>query len=159
MMKRLSLAIIFACYSLAMAAQDGIEVRFLGTSPDIIDFAWSFVTAYDDDENAESDEYYNKWEMCYWNMADKKHKLFAYSLWCFENGRPSLGQYDGIIFLRYNNSTKKMSLIDTPGFEVEYGDISYALPRTGKDIIVTRWDKNGKKAEKTLKWNGSRFSY
>ena len=43
-MKRLSLAIIFACYSLAMAAQDGIEVRFLGTSPDIIDFAWSFVT-------------------------------------------------------------------------------------------------------------------
>ena len=116
MMKRLSLAIIFACYSLAMAAQDGIEVRFLGTSPDIIDFAWSFVTAYDDDENAESDEsrhavkaaleryrtgesqpegwtitvdrkngymcleskyenYYNKWEMCYWNMADKKHKL------------------------------------------------------------------------------------
>jgi hypothetical protein len=158
------------------------------------------VTAYDDDENAESDEsrhavkaaleryrtgesqpegwtitvdrkngymcleskyenYYNKWEMCYWNMADKKHKLFAYSLWCFENGRPSLGQYDGINFLRYNNSTKKMSLIDTPGFEVEYGDISYALPRTGKDITVTRWDKNGKKAEKMLKWNGSRFSY
>ena len=97
--------------------------------------------------------------MCYWNMTDKKHKLFAYSLWCFENGRPSLGQYDGIKFLRYNNSTKKMSLIDTPGFEVEYGDISYALPRTGKDITVTRWDKNGKKAEKTLKWNGSRFSY
>ncbi len=200
MMKRLSLAIIFACCTLAMAAQDGIDVRFLGTSPDIIDFVWSYVTAYDDDEDAEYDEsrhavkaaleryrtgesqsegwtitvdrkngymcleskyenYYNKWEMCFWNMADKKHKLFAYSLWCFENGKPSLGQYDGISFLRYNNSTKKMSFIDTPGFEVEYGDISYALPRTGKDITVTRWDKNGKKTEKTLKWNGSRFSY
>ena len=55
-MKRLSLAIIFACCTLAMAAQDGIEIRFLGTSPDIIDFVWSFVTAYDDDEDAESDE-------------------------------------------------------------------------------------------------------
>ena len=55
-MKRLSLAIIFACCTLAMAAQDGIEVRFLGTSPDIIDFAWSFVTAYDDDDDAESNE-------------------------------------------------------------------------------------------------------
>jgi len=52
-----------------------------------------------------------------------------------------------------------MSIIDTPGFEVEYGDISYALLRTGKDITVTRWDKNGKKTENTLKWNGSRFSY
>ncbi len=133
MMKRLSLAIIFACYSLAMAAQDGIEVRFLGTSPDIIDFAWSFVTAYDDDENAESDEsrhavkaaleryrtgesqpegwtitvdrkngymcleskyenYYNKWEMCYWNMTDKKHKLFAYSLWCLSHAGTKMGR-------------------------------------------------------------------
>ena len=51
MMKKLSLTIIFACCTLAMAAQDGIEVRFLGTSPDIIDFVWSFVTAYGDDED------------------------------------------------------------------------------------------------------------
>jgi hypothetical protein len=44
-------------------------------------------------------------------------------------------------------------------FDVEYLDKSYALPRTGKDITVTQWDKNGKKTQKTLKWNGSGFSY
>ena len=44
-------------------------------------------------------------------------------------------------------------------FRKEYLDKSYALPRTGKDITVTQWDKNGKKTQKTLKWNGSGFSY
>ena len=28
-----------------------------------------------------------KWEMCYWNMADKKHKLLAYCVELSENGR------------------------------------------------------------------------
>lgn len=93
-MKRLSLAIIFACCTLVMAAQKGIEVRFLGTSPDIIDFAWSFATAS-----------------------------------------------------------------EAPGFEVEYVNTTYSLPRTGKDITVTRWDKNGTKTQQTLKWNDGRFSY
>ena len=199
-MKRLSLAIIFACCTLVMAAQEGIEVRFLGTSPDIIDFAWSFATANDDDPEAETDEarnavkaaleryrtgepqpegwtitvdrkngylclesrqdsYLNKWEMCYWNMPDKKHKLFAYSLWCFDNGKPSMGQYDGLTFFRYNNATRKMTFSEAPGFEVEYVNTAYSLPRTGKDITVTRWDENGTKTQQTLKWNDGRFSY
>ena len=52
-----------------------------------------------------------------------------------------------------------MSLYDA-GIEVDYFNISYSLPRTGKDIIVTQWSENGKeKWQKTLKWNGSRFSY
>ena len=97
--------------------------------------------------------------MCFWNEADGKHKLFADSRWGFENGKPILGQYDGLSFYRYANATKKMTRCNTPGFDVEYLDKSYALPRTGKDIIVSQWDKNGKKTEKTLKWNGSRFSY
>ena len=45
------------------------------------------------------------------------------------------------------------------GFDVEYLNKSYALPRTGKDITVTTWDDNGKKTQKTLKWNGHGFSY
>jgi len=199
-MKKLSLAIIFAFCMMGVSAQDGIEVRFLGASPDIVDFAWSFVTSSDDDEEAENDESLNavknaleryrtgqsqlegmtitvdrkngyilvesrqgkhlvKWEMCYWNMADKKHKLFAYCTELFTDGkRIDPGQYDTLLFYRYNNTTKEMSPYDA-GIEVEYFNISYALPHTGKDIIVTKWDDNGKETKKTLKWNGSRFSY
>ena len=98
-------------------------------------------------------------EMCFWNEADGKHKLFAYSVWCFSDGKPALGQFDGMTFYRYNNSTRRMAVCDTPGFDVEYFDTSYALPRSGKDIIVTKWDENGNKEQKTLKWNGYRFSF
>ena len=105
------------------------------------------------------DSYVNRMEMCYWNEADGKHKLFADSRWSFENGKPILGQYDELCFCRYDNATKMMSRCNTPGFDVEYFDKSYALPRTGKDITVTTWDKNGKKTQKTLKWNGHGFSY
>ncbi|MCR4853281.1 MAG: hypothetical protein K5893_06810 [Prevotella sp.] len=96
-------------------------------------------------------------EMCYWNEADGKHKLFAYSSWYYENGKPGQGQYDCLTFYRYNNATKKMSMIETPGFDVEYLETTYTLPRVGKDIIVNKW-KNGKKLQKTLKWKGRRFS-
>lgn len=99
-----------------------------------------------------------KIEMCYWNEADGKHKLFAYSTWYYNDGKPGLGQYDGLIFFRYNNATKKMTMCDAPGFDVEYNNTTYTLPRTGKDIIVTKWDDKGKKTQKTLKWNGHRFS-
>ena len=201
MMKRLSLAIIFACWTLAMAAQDAIEVRFLGTYPDIVDFAWSLATANDDNEEGDVDESRNavkaaleryrtgeqqpegmtitvdkkagymllesrqdgftlKWEMCYWNMADKKHKLFAYCVELSENGKRSApGQYDCLDFYRYDNATRMMSAYDA-GFEVDYFNTSYSLPRTGKDITVTQWSENGReKWQKTLKWDGSRFSY
>ena len=55
-MKRLSLAIMFVFCTLAMAAQDGIKVKFQGASPDIMDFAWSYVTSSDGDEDEEVDE-------------------------------------------------------------------------------------------------------
>ena len=142
MMKRLSLAIIFACCTLAMAAQDGIKVKYQGAAPDIMDFAWSYVTSSDGNEDEEVDEstnalrqaleryrkgqsqpegytipvdkkagyilvesrhsgFISKWEMCFWNMADKKHKLFAYCVELSENGkRSSPGQYDGLNFYR-----------------------------------------------------------
>ena len=97
--------------------------------------------------------------MCYWNEADGKHKLFACNRWSFENGKPMMGQYDYLGFYRYDNATKKMSWCESPGFDVEYFNKSYALPRTGKDITVTTWEDNGKKTQKTLKWNGHGFCY
>ena len=203
-MKRLSLAIVFACCTLAVVAQeDGFRVNYQGAKPNIKDFACAYLASlfvdveecdleglglYADlqesikrqdkglplEDNTtltidlkngflvyerKQDEYLMRIEMCYWNEADGKHKLFADSRWSFENGKPILGQYDELCFCRYDNATKMMSRCNTPGFDVEYFDKSYALPRTGKDITVTTWDKNGKKTQKTLKWNGHGFSY
>ena len=103
------------------------------------------------------DEHLLRVEMCYWNESDQKHKLFAYNVGCYTNGQYSAGQFDTLSFLRYDNATKRMAASFDYGFDVEYLDVSYALPRTGKDITVTYW-KQGKK-QKTLKWNGRKFSF
>jgi len=102
-------------------------------------------------------------EMCYWNEADGKHKLFAYNVKCFRNGKYSPGQFDGLQFYRYNNATKKMTYYQMPDFDsslyTEDGAyITYSLPRVGKDIVITYWYDNGTKKQKTLKWNGRKFS-
>lgn len=81
-------------------------------------------------------------EMCYWNEADGKHKLFAYNVRCFRNGKYSPGQFDGLQFYRYSNATKKMTYYQMPGFDsslyTEDGAyITYSLPRVGKDIVIT----------------------
>ncbi len=199
-MKRVSLAIVFACCTLALAAQDAIRVNYKGAKPTIVDFASAFLFSHDEDEDecdqeatgwveyaisnylkgepqeewvtltvdekngyicceSRHEDYMIRAEMCYWNESDGKHKLFAYSSWLFQNGKPHLGQYDGITFFRYDNATKKMKMCESPGFDVDYDNTSYDLPRTSKDIIVTKWDDNGnKKQKKTLKWNGRRFS-
>ena len=105
------------------------------------------------------EDYLSRIEMCYWNESDGKHKLFAENRWSFQKGKPILGQYDGLNFFRYDNATKTMAGCNTPGFDVELFDKAYALPRTGKDIIVTTWHEDGKKTQKTLRWTGSGFSY
>ena len=104
------------------------------------------------------DGYASKWEMCYWNMDDKKHKLFAMCVELSENGmRMNPGQYDGLTFYRYDNATRQMKHVDM-GIDVQYFNISYALPRVGKDIIVTHWSENGREKWQTaLKWNGNGF--
>ena len=210
-MKRISLAILFACCTLALSAQNGIRVKYQGASPKISDFVSAFLSSRDhDDEEDCTDESFNAidyaWkqyhkglpleegntltidekngyvcyeyrseyesvidvvriEMCYWNEADKKHKLFAYNVACFRNGNPEPGQFDGITFYRYNNATKLMTYTTDFGFEPVLGTedgawVSYDLPRTGKDITVTTfWGKTGKKQLKALKWNGRRFSF
>ena len=117
---------------------------------------------YEHRSEYESIEDVGRVEMCYWNEADGKHKLFDYNVALFQNGKYSPGQFDGIQFLRYNNATKKMTSCELPGFSsaliTEDGAyISYSLPRSGKDIIVTLWYDNGKKKQKTLKWTGRKF--
>ena len=42
-MKRLSLAIILACCTLAVAAQEGIQVKCQGAKPTIRDFAQAYL--------------------------------------------------------------------------------------------------------------------
>lgn len=204
-MKRLSLAIFFACFTLALAAQEGIHVKYQGAKPTIKDFALAYLYALFNPEDGEEpegdglylyeslqqaiasqdknfplkkgttltidlrngflvyeeklDEFLTRVEMCFWNESDGKHKLFACSRWSFENGKAILGQYDELSFYRYDNAKKVMERCNTPGFDVEYLNKTYALPRTGKDIIVTTWQDSGKKIQKTLKWNGHRFSY
>ena len=102
-------------------------------------------------------------EMCYWNESDGKHKLFACNIRTLTDGRYYCGQYDGLLFYRYNNATEVMTRCDAPGFEALFtaddGNvlISYALPRTGKDIAVTYWYEHGTR-NKTLHWNGRSFS-
>ena len=200
-MKRIALAIFFACCTMAIAAQeDGFRVNYQGAKPTIKDFALAYISSliseaeecdeegmslYENLQDAikcqakglslESNstltidqkngflvydiDYLGRIEMCYWNEADGKHKLFACNRWSFENGKPMMGQYDYLGFYRYDNATKKMSWCESPGFDVEYLNKSYALPRTGKNITVTTWEENGEKTQKTLKWNGHGFSY
>jgi len=199
MKKTVIFAMIIACCTLNVSAQEGIKVGFLGGAPDIMDFAWAWATANDDDPESETDEssnalrqslecyrtgeaqpegftitvdskagyilveskhdgYTSKWEMCYWNMADKKHKLFAMCVELSEGGkRMGPGQYDGLTFYRYDNATRRMKHVDM-GIDVQYFNTSYALPRVGKDIIVTHWSENGREKWQTaLKWDGRGF--
>ena len=102
-------------------------------------------------------------EMCYWNESDQKHKMVAYCVSSFLDGTYSAGQYDGIRFFRYDNAAKTMEPCYEPGFDIEYGTedgawISYALPRSGKDITVTSW-LDGRTTQRILKWNGHGFSF
>lgn len=101
-------------------------------------------------------------EMCYWNESDGRHKLFACNVRYFRNGKYSPGQFDGLTFYRYDNATKTMKYCDAPGFKELYGTddgalVSYSLPRTGKNIVQKSWYESGTK-EKTLRWNGRKFS-
>ena len=111
-------------------------------------------------EQTDEDGYYtHRYEMCYWNMADQKHKLFALNIELWQEGmRLNPGQYDCLMFWRYDNATKRMTPVEM-GIKMEYFNTSYGLPRVGKDITVTKWNEaTGNKTKRTLKWNGRGFS-
>ncbi len=98
-------------------------------------------------------------EMCYWNEADGKHKLFAFNnLASLADGVPLCTETSGLTFFRYDNATKIMTYCAPPGFDVDYSS-TYALPRAGKHITVTNWNEGRITGTETLKWNGRRFSH
>ena len=119
---------------------------------------------YEYREVEEGVEFIARIEMCYWNEADQKHKLFAYNYMCYDNGRYSPGQYDGLTFYRYDNATKTMRYTSDPGVDAAQKAtppsvmVSFSLPRSGKDIVMTRWMSSGTKQQQALKWNGHGFS-
>lgn len=113
-------------------------------------------------------------EMCYWNCADGKHKVFAVNRGYWENGKPVGTQLTGLTFYKYTNATRTMKLdydvadLSTP-FLRAYPDGNvqggtegletpvYYLPRAGKNIKMdTGLPVDGcRKAE--LQWNGATF--
>ena len=101
-------------------------------------------------------------ECCFWNYADKKHKLVAISNDFFQNGQAIAGQYTGITFYKYDNDSRRMKVVyaDELGlaFDAPPGShaTSHALPRQGKTIVYTFHIPSGK-MQKRLTWNGSRF--
>ncbi len=102
-------------------------------------------------------------ECCYWNYADKRHKLLAVTNDLFINGKPVAGQYTGIMFYKYDNVTRQMHVVyeDALGLALDMPDdtdvVTHALPRQGKTIVFTYHTTSGKKIEKRLTWNGIRF--
>ena len=101
-------------------------------------------------------------ECCYWNYADKKHKLVAISNDWYMNGKPEAGQYTGVTFYKYDNATRKMKVVYADDLGLEFDSptgttaISHTLPRQGKTIVYTFYTPLGK-SEKRLTWNGSKF--
>ena len=101
-------------------------------------------------------------ECCFWNYADKKHKLVAVSNDDYMNGKPFVGQYTGLEFFIYDNAsrTMKVAYAQDLGAEIDVPDgetvVSHALPRTGKTMIYTIHTAMGK-IQKRLTWNGSKF--
>lgn len=211
---RFTWAILLACFTLTMAAQEGdegITVKFTGTNPSITDFVRSYLDCFNSDDDVDecdeeglviykemseamsrqgkglalnegstltidqkngyilyeqrNDNVDHKVEMCFWNMADGKHKLFASNRVTFLDGKYVCGQYDGIEVYRYSNARKTMIplTIDEAGLDAAYGAedgamTAFSLPRTGKDITVSYWWlDNSNPKQRTLKFNGQGF--
>ena len=101
-------------------------------------------------------------ECCYWNYADKKHKLVALANNLYEDGKAIEGQYTGIQFYVYDNASHKMTPVSSSDLGLSFDNppstkaVSYTLPRQGKTILYTFHIPVGK-IEKRLTWNGSKF--
>lgn len=96
-------------------------------------------------------------EYCYWNCADGLHKLFAENVLLTDNNGPFYTEFSGLYIYAYDNATQKLYMIDQSLLgmgEVDQGEVTFALPRQGKDIEVTY--SNGSK--KKLAWNGKGFT-
>ena len=104
-------------------------------------------------------------ETCYWNCKDGRHKIVAQVISTYQNGRPIVGQYDGLMFYTYDSMTKKLKW--TPTVDVcgeAFNERGYVdgtvinLPSTGKDISVWFPEAGGTK-HYLLKWTGNGFRF
>lgn len=128
-----------------------------------------------------------KYEMCYWNCANKKEKIVAINR-LMVDGETTDESY--ILFYRYNNATRVMKLIDEP-FSREIRPIDwtkpgrtrperieyartvgnedanawapiYTLPRVGKNIAVRIADGEqlqlSERQNYVYEWNGNGFN-
>ena len=113
-------------------------------------------------ESKHDDHAYTRQEFCLWNYADGKHKLIAYNNDYFYKGKPIAGQYTGLDFYTYDNTTHRIKFAYAPDLGVEIDapnnneGVAHSLPRTGKTIVFDVYTSSGK-IQKFLTWNGSRF--
>ena len=112
---------------------------------------------------SKQDETLVRVDMCYWNEADGKHKIFAFNTTTFMDGKSYRGEFDGIMFYRYDNITKRLDTYFSDNFDALYacdfeGWNTYSLPRQGKDIVVTTRYDDAPSKKRTVKWNGHGFS-
>lgn len=127
----------------------------------IVDVQNGYV-GYESTDTDDGNTYRQVIECCYWNYADKKHKLVAISNDLYRNGKAIDGQYTGITFYKYDNATRKMKVVYGSevglGFEAPDGTeaTSHVLPRQGKTIVFSYYTPSGKR-DLRLTWNGSRF--
>jgi hypothetical protein len=109
--------------------------------------------AYPDYKNGEKEIV----EYCYWNCEDGLHKLFAENVKLTRNGKPEFAQLTGLYIFVYDNATQKLYRVDQSlvglGGDVIFGEVTFDLPRFGKDIEMYA---NG--TQKKLVWNGKGFT-
>lgn len=98
-------------------------------------------------------------DFCFWNCADGKHKLIAESNGLLDNGKAVETECSGLYFSLYDNDSHVIKYL---GMEEailgsrpsKSNDITYLLPRTGKNI--TWVDGEGKRG--VIRWNGQTFN-
>ncbi len=104
-------------------------------------------------------------DMCYWNCADNRHKVFAVALYGMEHGKYVDGQYGGMTLFIYDNDTRNMYQVSTDDMGINFDYTPQGetypvhvvkLPRTGKDIIHEIYYGSNKTVRKHI-WDGMRF--
>ena len=80
-------------------------------------------SVFTEDFDGEVHEYKGFYEMCYWNCADGKHKLFAVNFNGMENGRYYEGQTTGLGLYIYDNARHLMCDVieEKLGLDIENG--------------------------------------
>ena len=98
-------------------------------------------------------------EMCFWNCADAKHKLVAYSVRWKMGEDYGWSEYAGCRFCLYDNQKKTMRTILPEDLNALYdgnGLSMFFLPRKGKNIRVLV-SSEGDRWKEVLEWDGYKF--